>query len=57
MENFIREQNIRLLQAKLAETTDPADRAKLLRLLATEEARPVIPDKAHVMGPKPGSHE
>lgn len=51
MQNFIREQNIRLFQAKLAETTDAEDRAELLKLLAEEEAKPVTAAKPHPMGP------
>lgn len=46
MENFIKEQNIRLLRAKLAETPDPAEREVLLRLLAEQEGKTVPPGQS-----------
>jgi hypothetical protein len=39
MEKFIHEENLKLFQARLAETTDPEKRQMLLKLLAEEEAK------------------
>jgi hypothetical protein len=57
MQNFVREQNIRLFRRLLAETTDPVERAEIQRLLAEEEAKPVDPAKPHAAGPNGGSGE
>ena len=40
MQQFIKEANIRLFEARLADTTDPDERAEILRLLAKERAKP-----------------
>jgi hypothetical protein len=39
MKNFIHEENLRLFRKSLAETTDPAKRQLLLKLLAEEETK------------------
>ena len=51
MEEFIRDANIRLFETKLAETTDPKERAELLKLLAEEKAKQITPADPS----KPGS--
>lgn len=43
MPEFIEQTNIRLYEAKLAETTDPDERERIQRLLAEERTRPVTP--------------
>jgi hypothetical protein len=39
MKKFIHEENLKLFRKRLAETTDPAERQMLLKLLAEEEAK------------------
>jgi hypothetical protein len=39
MKNFIHEENLRLFRKSIAETSDPAKRQLLLKLLADEEAK------------------
>ena len=39
MDSFIRRENIRLYQKRLAETTDEEKRKTILRLLAEEQAK------------------
>lgn len=51
MQRFIEDANIRLFEAKLAETTDSKERTEVLRLLAAEKAKPVPP--ANDPGPSP----
>jgi hypothetical protein len=38
VDKFVHDENIRLFQTQLAETTDPEKRRVLLKLLAAEEA-------------------
>lgn len=53
MQQFIKEANIRLFEARLAETTDPRERAELLKLLSEEKAKPITP--ANSPGAHPGT--
>lgn len=39
MKKFIHEENLKLFRKRLAETSDPAERQMLLKLLAEEEAK------------------
>jgi hypothetical protein len=39
MKKFIHEENLKLFRKRLAETTNPAERQTLLKLLAEEEAK------------------
>jgi hypothetical protein len=39
MKKFIHEETLKLFRKRLAETTDPAERPMLLKLLAEEEAK------------------
>ncbi|HVZ52075.1 MAG TPA: hypothetical protein VG986_08925 [Pseudolabrys sp.] len=45
MENFVRRQNIERYRRLLAETVDEAERRRIRKLLAEEEAKDTAPPK------------
>jgi hypothetical protein len=57
MQQFIKEANIRLFEAKLTETNDPKERAEIRRLLAAERATPITPANNPAPGPGGGREE